>query len=442
MPMFQFLIQLAITAAFGYYASQYAQSNALYHGPPAHTMAAFVLPFLVYKLVCRGAGPVAGRLAALAILVAYVKTAGFSYSGGLFAYSVGELVIIGVAIVLAVFLPGGSHRKLHTNASKDAIARGEEWVFEGRRFAVHIDFKAATARLIARKPLCIWCPGSDGNLHPSEAAHADLYIPLHQFNLGIIHQHTKTSVSPNAAGGWFDGKLISVNLPGGTQVSAPTGVSDITFHHRGAHEASCRVAGLKVANEGPEQVEVVLFKVRNREVARFQQAWAGVAERVRASYTAYGAGVEEKGRALRLVQREQEAAAIAAAQATEQERLAGLAALAQDRVREMLDDAGLRGDFKRSAQSEGRVDWLIATDRDGRGLIFARHASWRGSFAGAKARILAGAERCLEIELQDRDYEREHVMKHRIRLLHDQPEATLQEWCDRVTILGMQAAVS
>ena len=99
----------------------------------------------------------------------------------------------------------------------------------------------------------------------------------------------------------------------------------------------------------------------------------------------------------------------------------------------------MRGDFRAGTQTEGRLDWLIAADRDGRGLVVHGGGAWQGSLAGAGARIVPGKERCLEIALQDSEYERAHLKKHRLRLMHGAGEDLLQEWCDRVSILGAQA---
>jgi len=230
------LLQLAITAGIAYAVSNHAWEHGYYNGPPSDLIAAFLIPFIAYQVVRPLGGVVIARLAALALLAPYCHLLLYSDSADSFfrVYPL-ELALAGMAAVLAIVLPGGAaHRKLRTGASKAAIARGEEWAYEGKRFAIHIDFKAATARLIARGPMRVWLPGEDGKLAAHPAKRFDQTIPLHQFNLGQIDRQTKSDFIPNRASGWSNGELISVTLPGGTHVNTPTGVSDVTFHHRGA----------------------------------------------------------------------------------------------------------------------------------------------------------------------------------------------------------------
>lgn len=443
--MIKFLIQLGIVAGFGYYAGDYLRLYAEHHyGSPGEITAVFVIPFLAYHIVARIAGPVAGRLAGLFIVAGFYQLAMRGVdSRSLLDFSPAELLIIGAAILLAIFLPGGSaYRKLRTGASKAAIARGEEWAWEGRRFAVHIDFKAATARLIARGSMCAWLPGEGGKLVGHPGKHFDQTIPLHQFNLEEIDRQTKTEFIPNRASGWSNGELISVTLPGGTHVKTPNGFSNITFQHRGAHEASSNYAGLTVATGGPEGFRVVLFRVPNRETARFQSAWQGVAKRVDAAYTAFDTDVRERGQELLEEARRRRQAEAAAQEAADKQRAADQRSRAQERTKQLLQEAGMQGDFSTGTHTEGRIDWYIAADRNGRGLVATGSEVWQGSFAGAKARILSGQERGLDLELQDGAYEREHLKKRRMRIMQNAGNAAIQEWHDRVGILAAQTTGS
>lgn len=161
-----------------------------------------------------------------------------------------------------------------------------------------------------------------------------------------------------------------------------------------------------------------------------------------AARSAFNGEIEARAQALRQQERERKAALAAQAEAAEKERLAALHSQVEARITALLDEAGMRGDFRAGTHKEGRLNWLVAADRDGRGLVIGAAGNWQGSFAGAGARIVAGKERCLEIELQDSAYEREHLKKHRLRVMHGAGEDTLQEWCDRVTILGKQTAAS
>jgi len=436
-----FLLQLAITAGIAYAVSNHAWEHGYYNGPPSDLIAAFLIPFIAYQVVRPLGGVVIARLAALALLAPYCHLLLYGDSADSFfrVYPL-ELALVGVAAVLAIVLPGGAaHRKLRTGASKAAIARGEEWAWEGQRFALHVDFKAATVRLVARKPLRVWRAGADGKLQPDKASRFDETWPLHQFSLGEVVQRKKDGYIPNRASGWANGELISVTLPGGTHYSSPTGWSDIAFHHRGAHEAPCDYAGLKVATGGAGNTKLVVDKVADREIARFKASWQTVAARVNAAHAAYAGEIKERGDALRRQERERKAAAAAQAEAAEQERVAGLRSAVQAHIASLLDEAGMRGDFRAGTQTEGRLDWLIAADRDGRGLVVHGGGAWQGSLAGAGARIVPGKERCLEIALQDSEYERAHLKKHRLRLMHGAGEDLLQEWCDRVSILGAQA---
>lgn len=441
--MIKILIQLGIVAGLGYYAGDYLRLYADHnYGSPGEIMAVFVLPFLAYHIVARIAWPVAGRLAGLVIVAGFYRLAMMGVDGRpLLDFSPAELLVLGAATLLAIFLPGGSaYRKLRTGASKAAIARGEEWAYEGKRFAIHIDFKAATARLIVRGPICLWLPGEDGKLAGHPGKRFDQIIPLHQFNLGQIDQQTKGEFIPNRASGWSNGELISVTLPGGAFVNTPNGFSNITFHHCGAHEAACKYAGLRVATGGPERFDVVLFEVPNREAACFKSAWRGVAERVDAVYTAFNTGVQERGQQLLEETRRRRQAEAAEQEAADKQRAADQRSRAQERTKLLLQEAGMQGDFSTGTHTEGRIDWYVAADRDGRGLVVAGSEVWHGSFAGAKARILSGQERGLDLELQDGAYEREHLKKRRMRIMQNAGEAAIQEWHDRVGILAAQTA--
>lgn len=439
--MIKFLIQLAITAGLGYLAGTYAYGHGMYQGPPSDIIAAFVIPFLVYRGVARMAGPIAGRLAVLSLLVAFARLTGIAFQGNsVLDLSQFELVPVGILALLAIVLPGGANGKLRVGASKAAIASGEEWAYEGKRFALHIDFKAATVRLIARKPLRLWRQAGNGKGAWSTPGRFDATWPLHQFKLGEVSPRTRAGYIPNTASAWSNGELISVTLPGGTVTSDPTGFSDIHFQHLGADEAPCDYAGLKMATGGPDSVRLVIEKVADREIARFKDSWQGVAERVGAAHAAYGNGIRERGKALRQQERDRAAAAAAQAEAAEKERIAALRTQAQASMQALLDQAGMRGEFRAGAHSGGRIDWMIAADRDGRGLVVAGNEHWQGSLAGARANIVAGKERCLEIELQDGDYERQHLKKHRMRIMQGASADTIQEWCDRVGILGAQTA--
>ena len=441
--MIKFLLQLGVAAGLGYYAGTYAEMHALYDGPPRDIVAAFVLPFLLYRAVAHFAGPVVGRLAVLALLVVALRLAGLAFVGDVLSFSDFEWLALGMLALLAIVLPGkSSYGKLQTGASKAAIASGEEWAWEGRRFALHIDFKAATVRVIARKPLRYWRSGGDPKAPWRTARRFDDTWPLHQFELGEIFQRMKSSFTPNTASTWVNGQLISVSLPGGTSNSYPSGVTDITLKHRGAHEAPCDRAGLKVADGGPEKVTLCIEGVRNHEIEQFKTQWKSIAARVEAARSAFNGEIEARAQALRQQERERKAALAAQAEAAEKERLAALHSQVEAHITALLDEAGMRGDFRAGTHKEGRLNWLVAADRDGRGLVIGDAGNWQGSFAGAGARIVAGKERCLEIELQDSAYEREHLKKHRLRVMHGAGEDTLQEWCDRVTILGKGTAAS
>lgn len=209
-----------------------------------------------------------------------------------------------------------------------------------------------------------------------------------------------------------------------------------------AHEGSCNYAGLKVATGGPESFRVVLFKVPNREAARFQSGWRGVAERVGAVYTTFNTGIRERGQQLLEEARARRQAETAEQEAAEKQRAADLRSQAQERTRALLQEAGMQGDFSTGTHNEGRIDWYIAADRDGRGLVVRGSEVWQGSFAGAKARILSGQERGLDLELLDSAYEREHLKKRRMRIMQDAGEAAIQEWHDRVGILAAQTTAS
>jgi len=233
-----------------------------------------------------------------------------------------------------------------------------------------------------------------------------------------------------------------VTLPGGTHVSRPTGLSNITFHHRGAHEVSCDYAGLKVATGGPDTFRVVLFEVPNRAVSHFQKQWQKVSERIGAAYATYNTGIRDRGQQLQQERRERKQAEAAQVEAAAKQRAAELRSQAQAHTDGLLRDAGMGGDFKSGAQTDGQVDWFIAADRDGRGLVAAGSEVWQGSFTGAKARILSGKERGLDLELPDSAYEREHLKKRRMRIMARANDEAIQEWSDRVAILGAQATVS
>jgi len=209
-----------------------------------------------------------------------------------------------------------------------------------------------------------------------------------------------------------------------------------------AHEASCNYAGLKVATGGPEGFRVVLFKVPNREAARFQSAWRSVAERVGAVYTAFNTGIRERGQQLLEEARARRQAEAAEQEAAEKQRAADLRSQAQERTRALLQEAGMQGDFSTGMHTQGRIDWYIAADRDGCGLVVAGSEVWQGSFAGAKARLLSGQGRGLDLELPDSAYEREHLKKRRMRIMQDAGEAAIQEWHDRVGILAAPTAAS
>ena len=443
-PFFTFLLQLAITVGIACAASNYAWEHGYYTGPPSDLIAAFIVPFIAYRIVRPLAGVVIARLAALALLAPYCHLLIYGYSAEtLFDVHPIELQVLGVAAVLAILLPGGSaHRKLRTGASKAALARGDAWAWEGKRFALHIDFKAETVRLVARKPLRVWRSGGDSKLQLAKASRFDETWPLHQFNLGEVVQRKRDGFIPNRASTWVNGELVSVTLPGGTHYSEATGWSDIAFHHRGAHETPCNHAGLKVATGGAGNTKVVADQVSDREIARFKAQWQTVAERVQAVYTAYNSEIRERGNALRQQERDRQAAMAAQAEAVEQERLAALRKQVEARVTALLEKAGMRGEFRAGNHHEGRINWFIAADRDGRGLSVGSAGTWQGSFAGASARIISGKERCLEVELQDSAYEREHLKKHRLRVMQGANEDIIQEWCDRVTILGKQTAAS
>ena len=441
--MIKFLLQLAVAAGLGYYAGEYAYTHELYDGPPRHIIAAFVGPFLLYRAVAHFAGPVAGRLAVLAVLVLFLRLAGIAFTGNLRYVSDLEWQILGALAFLAIVLPHKSSSwNIQTGASKAAIASGEEWVWEGRRFALHIDFKAGTVRVIGRKPLRFLRSGGDPKAPWQKARSFDDTWPLHQFHLGEITKHTKSVYTPNTAGTWVNGQYVSVTLPGGTSDSYPSGFSDIPFEHRGAHEVPCDYAGLKLATGGPDRVRVCLENVRNHEIEQFQAQWKGIAARVQEARSAFEGEIRTRGQALIQQQRDRQAAVAAEAAAAEKERLAALRRQVEERITSLLDKAGMRGEFRAGNQNEGRINWFIAADRDGRGLSVGSAGTWQGSFAGASARIISGKERCLEVELQDSAYEREHLKKHRLRVMQGANEDILQEWCDRVTILGRQTAAS
>lgn len=252
----------------------------------------------------------------------------------------------------------------------------------------------------------------------------------------------KSSFTPNTASTWVNGQYVSVSFPGGTSSSYPSGVTDITFKHRGAHEAPCDRAGLKAVDGGPDRVTLCIEGVRNHEIAQFKAQWQGVAERVAAARCAFENEIKERVTALRRQERERQAAVAAQAEAAEKERLAALRDQVEAHITALLAEAGMRGDLRAGNHKEGRINWFVAADRDGRGMAIGGAGTWQGSFAGAGARIVSGKERCLEIELQDSAYEREHLKKHRLRIMQGAGEAILQEWCDRVTILGKQMAAS
>lgn len=131
----------------------------------------------------------------------------------------------------------------------------------------------------------------------------------------------------------------------------------------------------------------------------------------------------------------------------QKEAAAANAMRAKARLDEIKARAGLGAAFEDFGVGEkGALAWGIATDKLGNAVVEAGGESWSGSFAGARAKAsiieaapasgAIGAVLELELELADKEYEREHLAKRRFKLMRGWTRDRLRAWTDRIELLA------
>jgi membrane protein implicated in regulation of membrane protease activity len=441
--MFKILIGLAASVAAGFGASYYLWEHEFYVSPSPDALApSFLYAFLAY-MVCRWI-KVPAILARTAAMIAmgmsfYVLPETYYYAK--FTYAFGFFAVMFI-IIPHFFSSKRSHKEAQANS-------GSLRSFEGKRICLYLDLEAGTARLVVRKPSLIARKINGVSNTDKSGAKVEETMPIFQLRLEkfMFNKQMKENYVPGTVVITGTGPLASGTTTPGGMMSYPTGITAIEIGHRGAHKVPSEYSGV-VARDGSDDAFVVrLFDVPNSEADRFKGFIDSIRSLVEAEYKKFHDQIAAEDAALRAERRiasEKAEAEAVVAESLRQEQLRQQAAAT---ILQMLNRANMKGDFQDAQHDDGKVDYLIAADRSGTGLVAVGDDIWSGSFQNAKATIIPAnqADRTanhLEIELQDQSYESEHLKKRRMRVMHGAPSTKIQEWCDRVNILSSQQAAA
>jgi hypothetical protein len=331
----------------------------------------------------------------------------------------------------------GSHSE-----SKGADGKLKNWSFKGTEFSIHIDFQAQQLTLTVPQPSVLRYTKSGEIVQHDKNSTFDVTLPLRGFSCEKTEQITKERFIRNTGTGTVDGKVITLNLPGGTFTNVPTGYSWVTFEYLARLESVDQNGRIDIHNDFNNQLRVIPQKTRDKTVALFKKHWMTAKNRIDEINVIYHADFTERQKtasneASERIKKQKDTEAEAAKQAAERAK-----ASARARWNALSQEAGIEGDFTGwTYDDDGAIIWLVAADRNGKGLIVCGKDIWMGMYSGANAKIIPGdavsrAQAQLEVELPDPTFEREHLKKRRHRIMKGCTDDLLQEWCDRINILA------
>lgn len=308
---------------------------------------------------------------------------------------------------------------------------GATWSYSGWGFGVDVDFEAQTVDLRVSRVAYFHDKRVGGKPQLKRGESFRGRFPLLGFDCRWGQQDEDSEFVPNVATGWVGGAPVSVTLPGGRIHNRKNGRWAITFWSD--EPGPLRLFHGQVM-EGPKPgwASLDTFPMRASRVEKFLREWESVRARQKAISDKRRADFE------------------AAAESDRAARMDAAARAAKARLGELTARAGVKCEFlawsfdeARVAGPGGQIKWIVAADRDGRGLVAAGDEAWHGSFKGASAKPVsiaaspgAPAADGLEIEVRDAEFEAKHLARRRFKLMRGEAREKLLEWRDRINMLG------
>ncbi|MGC4077714.1 MAG: hypothetical protein QM702_11935 [Rubrivivax sp.] len=398
---------------------------------------------------------------ALRFIVAFGAALGL---GNALGSSMGLPAFLLAMLVWFAFFCRGTKRafRIGEGVSEERFVDGRPrlWRFKSRELTLEADFDANTLRVIS--PRCQRKKAIAGVEEVIQRCAVDLVWPLDSCAFGVCEQEKLRTYSNQqttmATGtGWVDGQAVTVTAPvtvntgGGGTYMAKTGKFDVNvwvhLSPRSVYRAGCHRFGdgfksySNIRRVNFDQDAVALAGVsrsfgawaeRETEPFRKRLAELSAAKDKECLDEDHRLAVEE------LLKTEQERKDQAEAVRREAQAMEDAA---KANAAELIRQAGLPESSQRShlRYSDGAIRQLLACDRQSKLLIVSEGRSWCGSVAGAKASLTpAEGDDAIEIELLDKDYERQHLAKPRFNLRMESREVARQ-WVDMVNILGESA---
>jgi len=307
-------------------------------------------------------------------------------------------------------------------------------------FSVLVDLSAQTVKLHIPQAANVYGHMGSVDLKNRKNVRYEVTMPLDGLHLDQVYQITTTKYYGNSYSGMVDGKFITLSGGETKSYEAPTGKSNIEFIGNWATDALA-IADPKIfIKEKKNVIHARINNVRDSDIAEFKSWWSAFSPFIKAIK-------DEKRQAFQKQEAEAKASIAAknkAKQEFEQQEKAAAKERANDRYRLMRQKSGVQGHFREwSLDANNAVVWSIAVDRDGKGFVTVGQNEWFGMMSGATATMVPAAKDTsahLEILVEDPEFEVEHLTKRRLRLMYGENREFLQEWMDRINLLGKKTA--
>lgn len=312
--------------------------------------------------------------------------------------------------------------------------------FKSKNFSIVVDLATRTVKVTIPNVHTIAGIIDGVNLTPQKNAKFEVVSPIDSFSIYSVYPITKTKYIQSSYSGMVDGKFVSMSGGEVKAYEAPTGKSNIQFTSKWDSASKNSLGNSKKHDAQENHYVVGVANVIDQDVANLKAWWSGFQNCVKLVR-------DEKQKILTKRNTEEKEARErqkAADEAAEANAKAARLEAANERFRAMIDKAEIAGHFKAwRLDASSKILWSIAVDRNGSGFVTAADCEWIGQFANASASFIpagAGTQNHLEVLVEDKAYEDEHLTKRRLRLMHGETREVIQEWSDRINLLRQKAA--